>query len=767
VSARSLLGCYCVAMGALTAAMVAYPDRTPVAWALAGLIAASALLLGPARYGVRRPWPWRLLAGAVALGAAADVVAATAEGGRWVPAAATTLALAMAVPVAAGLIGLARSGSTTRDRAGLIDAFVLTTTLLLITWVGVVNPLLPHPVHRIAVIFWPVADALALAVIVRMLWYRRRVRSTLLLAGGALAGLVGDVVHALVVAGAPDVFGLPAAAVVTAGRLVFYTAWGAAALHPSMVRLEGTELLLERQISVRRSLALALTSLVGPAILLVESLAGDVRDGLVVAVASSVIFLLNLASVTAAANAHGRSLTHREYYDALTGLANRALFASRLADAVARSHAGGPGAGVIVIDLDDFKMVNESIGHVVGDEVLVAVARRLGRVLGRHDLAARLGGDEFAILVEAPTSPVQVEHLAARVSVTLAEPMMFAGKTLDVTASIGATFIGPADPWDADPLSQAGLAQRAARTAGRSQWQRYRPDLHGPIVERMRLRTALGRAVIDGAFALQYQPIVTLDGAETVGFEALVRWEHPQRGLVGPAEFIELAEEADLIESIGQWVLRRAVTAAAHWHRASPPGPYVSVNVSAHQLRRPGFAELVDRELTTAGLPPSNLMLELTESVLLREDDTAWAELAALRDTGVRLAIDDFGTGSSSLSYLLQTPIDVIKIDRSFIASLSSSRERAIVDGIVRLAENLGLRVVAEGIETAADRDLLTEMGCPFGQGFLYSTPLTSAEAARWAAGAPVLPDEPYPAAMSDPSRTGAAAGTPGGSARL
>jgi EAL domain-containing protein (putative c-di-GMP-specific phosphodiesterase class I) len=325
--------------------------------------------------------------------------------------------------------------------------------------------------------------------------------------------------------------------------------------------------------------------------------------------------------------------------------------------------------------------------------------------------------------------------VAARVSAALAEPMTFAGKTVDVTASIGATYIGDADPLDADPLSQAGLAQRAARRAGRSQWQRYRPDLHGPIVERMRLRTALSRAVTDGAFALQYQPIVTLDGSETVGFEALVRWEHPQRGLVGPAEFIELAEEVGLIEQIGQWVLRRAVTAAAHWHRGNPPGPYVSVNVSAHQLRRPGFAESVDRELTTAGLPPANLMLELTESVLLREDDTAWAELAALRDTGVRLAIDDFGTGSSSLSYLVQTPIDVIKIDKSFIASLSSSRERAIVDGIVRLAETLGLRVVAEGIETAADRDLLAEMGCPFGQGFLYSTPLSSADASRWVSG--------------------------------
>jgi diguanylate cyclase (GGDEF)-like protein len=724
--------CFCVAMGALTATVVARPTSGPLAWGGVGLLGAAAILLGARRHAVRRAWPWRMLAGALVLHAVAPATSGLAALGPWESTAAVVGAAGLA---AAALIALGRSGITTRDRAGIVDALVATVTIVMIALVLVVKPNVADAEGRALVTLWVAADVLPLAIVVRMLWSRHRSGSSALLAAGSLAAAIANLAHAFSLVTGPAAASSLTAVVVASGWLILVGAWAAAALHPTMVRLGGTELLLDRRISARRWWSLAGTSMVGPGILLVQTLSGEVRDGLVIALGTSIVFLLNLASVTDAANAHGRSLTHREHHDALTGLANRALFASRLADAVARSHVGGPGAGVIVIDLDDFKMVNESIGQRVGDEVLVAVARRLTRSLGRHDLAARLGGDEFAILVEAPTSPPQVEEMAARVSAALAEPMTFAGKTVDVTASIGATFIGDADPLDADPLSQAGLAQRAARGTGRSQWQRYRPDLHGPIVERMRLRTALSRAVTDGAFALRYQPIVTLDGTETVGFEALVRWEHPQRGPVGPAEFIELAEEVGLIEPIGQWVLRRAVTAAAHWHRANPPGPYVSVNVSAHQLRRPGFAELVDRELTTAGLPPANLMLELTESVLLREDDTAWAELAALRDTGVRLAIDDFGTGSSSLSYLVQTPIDVIKIDKSFIASLSSSRERAIVDGIVRLAETLGLRVVAEGIETATDRDLLAEMGCPFGQGFLYSTPLSSADAARWASG--------------------------------
>jgi EAL domain-containing protein (putative c-di-GMP-specific phosphodiesterase class I) len=276
------------------------------------------------------------------------------------------------------------------------------------------------------------------------------------------------------------------------------------------------------------------------------------------------------------------------------------------------------------------------------------------------------------------------------------------------------------------------------------------------MVERMRLREALARAVTEGAFALQFQPIVVLDTSATVGFEALVRWEHPTRGLVAPSEFIALAEETGLIEPIGDLVLRTAVAAAVRWSVATPSEAYVSVNVSARQFRTPGFAERVDRVLTAAGLPPSLLMLEITESVLMREVDHVWGELATLRNTGVRLAIDDFGTGFSSLSYLEQTPIDVIKIDKSFVNTLvTSDRQRTVVEGIVLMAEKLGLHVVAEGIETEAERDLLAEMRCPYGQGYLYAVPLTDAEATSYLAfppAPPPSPSSPSPSASPSPA---------------
>src|SRR5690606_9004969 len=345
-----------------------------------------------------------------------------------------------------------------------------------------------------------------------------------------------------------------------------------------------------------------------------------------------------------------------------------------------------------------------------------------------------------------------LDEVVGRIAAALTEPVTYAGRAIRVTASIGVATAAEAvaarasgeklspDRFAHDLLRHAGLALQSAQVAGRGRWCRYESELHGAMVERMRLRSALDRAVTDGSFVLEYQPIVALESGATVGFEALVRWEHPTRGVIGPAEFIHVAEETGLIEAIGDWVLHRAVTAAAGWHRTMPPGVYVSVNVSAHQLRAGsegtsvGFAERVDRELAAAGLPPQNLMIELTESVLL-DEDRAWAELTALRNAGVRLAIDDFGTGFSSMSYLLHTPIEVIKLDKSFVGSISTSpRQRALVDGIVRLGATLGLQVIAEGIETADDRDILLSMGCPYGQGFLYSGALGSAEAHRWLA---------------------------------
>jgi EAL domain-containing protein (putative c-di-GMP-specific phosphodiesterase class I) len=281
-------------------------------------------------------------------------------------------------------------------------------------------------------------------------------------------------------------------------------------------------------------------------------------------------------------------------------------------------------------------------------------------------------------------------------------------------------------------LRHAGLALRAAKDAGRAEWCRYDAERDSPLIERVRLRESLHRAVDDGAFFLSYQPIVAITTGRTVGFEALVRWEHPTRGLILPAEFITVAEETGLIDAIGGLVLRSAVVEAAGWPETEV---YVSVNVSPRQLRRPGFAEIVEEALLASKLPAHRLMLELTESVVTKGTDHVWAELAALRDMGVRLALDDFGTGFSSLSYLEQTPIGVIKMDKSFVDSLvPSDRQRKVVTGIISMANDIGLEVVAEGIESAAERDLLAELGCPYGQGYLYSRPLTAAEVVTWLA---------------------------------
>ncbi|HYN94232.1 MAG TPA: EAL domain-containing protein [Pilimelia sp.] len=430
-------------------------------------------------------------------------------------------------------------------------------------------------------------------------------------------------------------------------------------------------------------------------------------------------------------------LSHRALHDSLTGLANRVLFHDRTHRAVQRAQRNGTLAGVLFIDLDDFKVINDSLGHERGDELLVAVGQRLSEVLRQHDTAARLGGDEFAILVEDATHPADIEQVAERVLASLAEPVDVRGEMLSSQASVGVGI--SADARDAaDLLRQADLALYLAKSEGKQQWRRYETTLHTALLKRLELRAALEQAVADEAFVLHFQPIVDLATGAGLGVEALVRWNDPQRGMVPPNDFISTAEDTGLIVPIGAWVLRTALETLAGWTRDAPQAwaeQYVSVNVSARQFRTPGFVEQVRDALADAGLPARCLLLEITESLLLRDDDQVWNDLATLRALGVRIAIDDFGTGYSSLSYLRQAPIDIVKIDRSFINGMEASpQQAALVDGIVRLAHTLGLEVVAEGIEQEAARDALLAMGCRLGQGFLFARPMPAADAARWVA---------------------------------
>jgi diguanylate cyclase (GGDEF)-like protein/PAS domain S-box-containing protein len=426
-----------------------------------------------------------------------------------------------------------------------------------------------------------------------------------------------------------------------------------------------------------------------------------------------------------------RELTHQAFHDALTGLANRKLFADRLEHALARAARDGSMVGVLFIDLDDFKTVNDTLGHAAGDVLLKAVAERISGALRADDTAARLGGDEFAALIENVWDAAAVEDTAQRILTAFAAPVPFDGdRPLQAVASIGITTTPEADTAD-ELLRQADLALYVAKGAGKNRWRRYQRHLHDAMVARLELRSALGHAVNEGHFLLQYQPIVSLSEGDDriVGFEALVRWAHPTQGVIAPKEFIDVAEESGLIVPIGRWVLDQALHTLGQWHRVLPRArrPYMSVNVSVRQLLEGDFVEQVMQSLAYAEVPPGALMLELTETLLTGDHETIWRDLSALREQGVRVAIDDFGTGYSSLAYLRQRPVDVVKIDKVFVDDMAGNEQ--LVGGIIGLARSQGLDVIAEGIESPLHRELLIRLGCPLGQGFLFSSPVDGTEA--------------------------------------
>ncbi len=440
--------------------------------------------------------------------------------------------------------------------------------------------------------------------------------------------------------------------------------------------------------------------------------------------------VLTLRDVTAQRQLEAE-LKHRAFHDALTGLPNRLLFQDRAADGLVQTQRDGTTAGVLFVDLDDFKVVNDTMGHSVGDELLVAAGTRLSAVVRDSDTVARLGGDEFALLIENAADAETVDAFAERIVQAFGEPFALADGSVVSTATVGVATTQ--DSADVDELLRhADLALYAAKAAGKRQWRRYQAVLGAGMVRRREVQAALEDAVKNSAFTLAYQPIVSLTDGEIAGFEALVRWPHPEWGMMQPGQFIELAEETGHIVPLGSWVLGQAVADIVKWMRRAPrQAPlYVSVNVSARQFRDPGFVDGVRRVLAETGLAPSALILELTESVLLRRDERVYADLMELKLIGVKLAIDDFGTGYSSLSYLRELPIDVLKIDKSFVDGIGTSQQRlALVEGIIRIAGTLHLNVIAEGIETEVQRDLLVSMGCQFGQGYLLAMPVEADQA--------------------------------------
>jgi diguanylate cyclase (GGDEF)-like protein/PAS domain S-box-containing protein len=433
-----------------------------------------------------------------------------------------------------------------------------------------------------------------------------------------------------------------------------------------------------------------------------------------------------------------RELADRAFHDPLTGLSNRLPFSERLDHAV-RQRGVAELAGVICVDLDDLKLINDGLGHEAGDAVLTAIADRLreflaGRPGHAADMASRVGGDEFAVLLTGLTGWKDMELATDALTDELSRPIHIGGDEVLCTSSAGVATTLEADNAQ-DLLRNADLALYAAKGTGKRQWRRYQPWMRNTLNARLALRTALDHAIENNEFYLEYQPIVALHDQSTVGFEALLRWHHPTRGRLTPDQFIDVAEESGLIAPIGQWVLATAFNAANRWHARTGTQPYVGVNVSVRQFRSARFAGTVRRLLAESGLPPNRAMIEITESLLLREDDQVWLDLQRLRAAGVRIAIDDFGTGYSALSYLRQVPLDVVKLDRSFITSIiASEQQHELVQGIVGLAGILDLEVIAEGIETHDEYAAIKRAGCGYGQGFLFSPPMTDDAVQAWIA---------------------------------
>jgi diguanylate cyclase (GGDEF)-like protein len=438
-------------------------------------------------------------------------------------------------------------------------------------------------------------------------------------------------------------------------------------------------------------------------------------------------WLQSIADLLASALDRERSeavMRHQSLHDALTGLPNRALFFDRVEHAFGRAERFGFGVAVLLLDVDGFKTVNDSLGHQAGDELLVEVGSRLQDVVRSSDTVARLGGDEFVVLAEVESDDEAFE-IADRIAQVWEQPFAVASGEVFCSASVGIA-VGRQAQSPAKMLREADAAMYRAKERGRGRSEMFDEAMRRDAFERLRTESDLRRALERDEFHVLYQPIFDTVTLRPMGVEALVRWQHPTRGIVGPVEFIPLAEETGLIAPLGRWVLEHAVEEVAGWRLRFPDVPLrVAVNVSGQQLARPEFLHEVRNALAASGLPPECLGLEITESILIKESGAPHSTLVALRDMGVKVLIDDFGTGYSSLARLKRFPLDVIKVDRSFVDGVGAEDEdTAIVAAIVEIARSLGLQVIAEGVEGEVQLDRLRELGCHGAQGYLFSGPV-------------------------------------------
>ena len=697
----------------------------------AGLVCAAAIVVGVRRHRPARPAAWLLLATATLLMGVGDIAFSLYRYGTAplpFPSWADAIVLA-ALTTLAGALWVVERRSKVRDVTAWQDAATWAVAGVLLGWEWLREPLLEasggSPAAAAVVAAYPVLDLVLLVLLVRLVASRvgsPRVRWGLALSVGAY--LVSDALFVLHAFASGD----KASATVGLGWLVFYAGLAVTALHPSMVELGEPRTTPVRGGGDRRQLLLVGVALLSPALAAWHdwNTGGD-DFGLIVAGATTLLVLTSLrgagllrglARLTGELQGRERELQHRATRDALTGLSNRAV----LQEGMDRAMAAGEPFSVALIDLDDFKHVNDARGHDAGDALLVAVAQCLLTGLGPDALVSRLGGDEFAVLADG--APEALAELLVRCLQSCVEPH----SEVHVRASVGVSSSLAGAATRSELLQHADLAMYVAKRAGGGRTRVYQPAMSTQLREEHELRGRLVAAVQAGEFAAWFQPVVALDTGRLTGFEALVRWDRGD-GLVLPDEWMAIAEQSDVVVAVDLQVLGLAARQLVRWGREVPgaDGLGVAVNVSARSLREPDIVQRVLAIVEREGLAPGQLVLEVAEQVL--RDETAGPRLQQLRAAGVRVALDHFGTGWSSLAHLRRFPVDVLKLDRSFLTGLGDgAAPDALAAAILQLAAALHLEVVAEGIETREEADVLLKLGCRSAQGFLFAHPAPAAQ---------------------------------------
>jgi diguanylate cyclase (GGDEF)-like protein len=624
--------------------------------------------------------------------------------------------------IAVGLVMLLRTRGKSRDAGGLIDGFIVATSVGVLLWVFFVQPAFDNSLplfERVINVAYPAGDLLLIAIGAQLAVRQvRRHAPYWILAVSLLALLVSDLGY--LYQSLYSVYTERDA--IDFGWWISYALIVAVLLHPQVGEIAAAPNRSTPSLSRRRILLLSLVTIAAPLTIAARSAAGASLELPVLLGGTVVLFGLVVLRLVAMAREleHSRTLLlHEATHDALTGLGNRTLFS----DQVERALADDVPVAVLCLDLDDFKVVNDSLGHPAGDAVLQVVGERLLGLLRPGDAVARLGGDEFAMMVTGPDAATGAAVAQRAISAICQAIGIPNGPTVHSNVSIGIAHSSSDSSVEA-LLRDADIAMYLAKQSGKGHHEVFQIGMRQEMIDRLELRVDLPEALARNEFVLDYQPIVLVDTGRLVGVEALLRWEHPRRGRIEPMQFISLAEETELIVPIGRWVLTEACRRAVELD-PRPDGLEIAVNLSAVQLRHPGLVDDVLHALGSAGLDPSRLILELTESAVICDIEAAAITLCELRTHGVRIALDDFGAGYRSLQHLRAFPVDIVKLDQSFVIS-SLQQDSTVLSGLIEMAVNMGMETVGEGIEEPSQLDMLRSLHCRYAQGFLFARPLPS-----------------------------------------